>query len=256
MFPALRKVTAPAASDALATWSPRSGRRIVKDHRGADLTEQLDYEARLAAAHEEHLCFERLVADVAGALADATESAIGPAIDGVLRHIGEGLQLDEAAIWRKTSDSRGFEPLFSWMKRPGTPREIIPSASIPWIASRIDAGGRAAFARISDVQNPSDREWFKRKGTRSLAILPLGADHGALVLGSMTRECEMTAAVLDRLSLLSSVISQALARRAAHEALSAAVEETRSLRERLAGDLQQAPRRELRTVRGSRTIIS
>jgi formate hydrogenlyase transcriptional activator len=254
MFAPLRKVTAPAASDTLAAWSPRSGRRIVKDHRGTDLTGHLDYEARLGAAHEEHLGFERLVADIAGDLAAAAGDAVGEAIDGALRRIGEGLHVDEAAIWRKTADSRAFDPLFSWARRPGTPRDVIPSASIPWIASRFDAGRIAAFARTSDVQSPSDREWFTRNGRRSMAVVPFAAN-GALVLGSSTREWEMTPAILNRLRLLASVISQAMARRTAADALSAAVEEVRTLRARLAGD-PPAPRRDLRAIKSSRVIVA
>jgi formate hydrogenlyase transcriptional activator len=255
MLAALRKVTAPAASDGLAAWSPRSGRRIVKDAGGTDLTEQLDFEARLAADREEHLGFERLVADVAAHLAAVDDDSIGPAITKCLRRIGECLQLDEVSVWRKTPDSKSLDPVLSWMRREDTPREVIASASVPWVAARLDAGKIAAFARISDVQSSCDRDWFRRRGTRSLVAMPLGADQATLVLGTTTRELEMTPPALERLGLVANVISQALARRSACEALAAAVEEVRTLRGRLAND-PSTPRRELRNVRGSRAITA
>ena len=255
MLAALKKATAPAASDGLGSWSPRSGRRIVEDKHGTDLTEQLDYEAQLCAAREEHLGFERLAADLAGELAAVDERAIAPTIEQCLRRIGERLQLDEVSVWRRPPDTRAYDPIFSWRRQPDTPREVVPAASIPWIVGRLDAGKAAAFARITDVPSPADREWFKRRGTRSLAILPLGVDHTTLVLASTTRECEMTPSILERLRLLGNVMSQALARRNAVEALSAAVEEVRSLRGRLTCD-SPAPRRDLRAVKASQAIIA
>ena len=254
MLAALKKATAPAASDGLGSWSPRSGRRIVQDGHGTDLTEQLDYEAQLAAAREEHLGFERLAADLAGELAAVDERAIAPMIEQCLRRIGDRLQLDEVSLWRRPPDARAYDPIFSWLRQPGTPREVVSAASIPWIVGRLDAG-KAAVARITDVPSPADREWFKRRGTRSLAVLPLGIDHTTLVLASTTRECEMTPSILERLRLLGNVMSQALARRNAVEALLAAVEEVRSLRGRLACD-SPAPRRDIRAVKASRAIIA
>ena len=255
MFAALRKVTAPAASDGLSSWSLKSGRRIVKDKQGIDLTEQLDHEAQLAAAREEHLEFERLVADLAGELAAVDERTIGPAINGCLGQIGERLQLDEVTVWRRPPDSTAFDPIFSWQRQRGKPREVVPSASIPWIAGRLDAGKAAAFGRFSDLPSAGDREWFRRCGTRSLAVLPLGVDHTMLVFGSATRECELTSAVMERLRLLGNVVGQGLARRSAADALSAAVEELRALRGRLAGE-QPPSRRDVRTVRSSRLIVA
>jgi formate hydrogenlyase transcriptional activator len=75
------------------------------------------------------------------------------------------------------------------------------------------------------------------------------------LLESMTRLYEMTPVVREPLRLLGSVVSQAVARRDAHDALRSALDEIRTLRDRLDTE-KNASRRETSAIRSSRVIVS
>ena len=96
-----------------------------------DITERLNLEARLAAATNAHLGFQRLVADVAARFGAVDPDAVDDAIVDGLRQIGEALQLDGAVLWRWRSDEPNASPLQHWVQ----PRARLPGRS-RWRRSR------------------------------------------------------------------------------------------------------------------------
>ncbi len=215
-----------------------------------DITERLNLEARLAAATNAHLGFQRLVADVAAPVRRRRSGCVDDAIVDGLRQIGEALQLDCAVLWRWGSDGTNASPLLHWVQPSSLPPEPFPIASIPFVVASLKAGESCCFATVDDLPDP-DRDAFRRHGFRSGAVVPLtptgDGERGlsALALGSMTREQEWPPAIIERLRLVAGVMSQAFARRASHHALQKALDEIRRLRDRLSlGERRTSPRGE------------
>ena len=222
-----------------------------------DVTEKVDLEARLAAASNTHLGFQRLVADVAIRLATIDSEAVDDAIVDGLRQIGDALHLDTATMWRwRLDDTTGRSLQQQGPLALGAP---FPIASIPLVAAQLKIGKSRCFSTLADLPEP-DRETFRHHGFRSGVIVPLTMTPGepvlsALYLGSMAQEAAVSPALIERLRLIASVTSQALARRASHGALQQALEANRQLKDHAAVENAEL-RREVRVLRTSRPIVS
>ncbi len=226
-----------------------------------DITERLNLEARLAAATNAHLGFQRLFADVAvrfGAVdpdARRRRDRRRPSSNrrGAAARLGACCG---AGIQTRTDAS----PLLHWVQPSSLPPGPLPTASIPFVVARLKAGESCCFATVDDLPD-SDRDAFRRHGFRSGAVVPLAptgdGERGlsALALGSMTREQEWPPAIIERLRLVAGVMSQAFARRASHHALQKALDEIRRLRDRLSLENVEL-RREVKVLRTSRPIVS
>jgi formate hydrogenlyase transcriptional activator len=225
-----------------------------------DVTERLNLEARLAAATNESLGFQRLVGDIAARFGTIEADTVDESIVDSLHQIGEALQLDLAMLWRKSSGEAIVVPTHVWA-RPASPPppESLPVASIPFIMSRLAAHEAYWFSRTDDVPDTVDRDTFQRLGLRSAAIVPLAStEEGvltALALSSTMREQDWAPAILERLRLVAGVLSQAFARRASFVALQRALVEIRQLRDRLAAENVEL-RREVKVVKTSHAMVS
>ena len=226
-----------------------------------DITERLNLEARLAAATNAHLGFQRLVADVAARFGAIEPDAVDDAIVDSLRQIGQALQLDWAMLWQRNPGESVAVPTHQWIQAscPGPP-EPLQIASLPSVVASVEAGAVCTFATLDDLDDPIDRESLHQRGVRSAAVIPfVSAAHAdgavrALALGSTTREQEWAPAIIERLRLVAGVVSQAFSRRAGHLALQNALE-IRRLRDRLASDNVEL-RRDVKILKTSRAIVS
>jgi len=205
-----------------------------------DVTERLNLEARLIAATNEHLGFQRLVADIAARFANVEEDALDDLIVDSLREIVEALQLDRTILWRWEIGAALVIPIYYWVRPPNpSPPPPFAVASIPFVMSKLQAGEAVWFTRVEDLPDPVDREAFRQRGARSSAVVPValnGAREGSLgglAFSSTSMEHEWVPAVLERLRLVAGVISQALARKAGEAALQKALDEIHLLRDRL-----------------------
>src|SRR5262245_353091 len=83
-----------------------------------DITERLNLEARLAAATNANLGFQRLVADVAAGFVSIDQEKVDGAIVDTLRQIGEALQLDRATLWQRGRGDSLASPTHHWKNPP------------------------------------------------------------------------------------------------------------------------------------------
>ena len=226
----------------------------------ADLTDLVDMKARLRAATDAHLGFQRLVADIALRFAGAEGTALDDLISKSLRQIAETLQLDRAVLWRRNAGEPVAVATHYWTTHHDrTQPSGLPLASIPHVVAQLEAGTCVCFARLDDIPDPVDRETFEARGARSVAIVPLSTLGEpdvlqALAFDSTAVEQEWAPAIMERLRLVAGVISQALARRTSEVSLSVAVSEIHRLRDRLAEQPSDL-RRESRTSKSSRLIV-
>jgi formate hydrogenlyase transcriptional activator len=227
----------------------------------ADITARLNLEARLAAARNAHLGFQRLVTDVAARFVAVDPDAFDGTVVDSLREIGEALQLDWVILWRRHSREPVADPTHYWIN-PSCPSrpEALAIASIPSVIASVEAGEAYCVTSVDGLPDPREREVLRRHGVQSGAVVPLARRAegegvlSALALGSMTRQQEW-APIVERLRLAAGVISQAFARQASHLALQKAQEEIRRLRDRLASENVEL-RREVKVLRMSRPIVS
>jgi formate hydrogenlyase transcriptional activator len=235
------------------------GRHVIASI--VDITERLNLEARLAAATNAHLGFQRLVADVAARFSGLDADKVDEAVVDSLRQIAEALQLDCAILWRWNAGEEAAIPTHQWVQPScSTALEPVAVESIPSIMAGLEAGKACSFRSLDDLPDAADRELFASYGLRSAVVVPVASTGeegvlGALILGSVTREQEWTAAIIERLRLVTSVVSQAFAQRDSHLALQKAMTEIQRLRDRLASENVEL-RREVRVLKTSRPIVT
>ena len=225
----------------------------------ADITERLNLEGRLSSATHQNLAFQRLVAETAARFATVKPDAVDATIAETLREIAEALDLDRAILWRHAPGEATGVATHYWMAdaQPSPPPPYL-ATSIPWMFSRIVAGEAFCFTRAEEIPDPVDRETLRRTGPRSAAVFPLARNGDGAVrslsFSSTTREQEWVPAIVERLRLVTGVISQALARKSSQDALDRALAELQQIRSHADEDIE--PRHEIKVLRGSRLIVS
>ena len=139
-----------------------------------DITERLDLEARLAAATNAHLGFQRLIADVAVRLGAVDPDSVDDVVVDCLRQIGEVLQFDGVALWRWKAGDAVAIPTHHWVQAScPSPHDAVPLAPIPFVIARLKEGEGSCFATVDELPDPAVREMFRRHGLRSGAVIPL-----------------------------------------------------------------------------------
>jgi formate hydrogenlyase transcriptional activator len=227
-----------------------------------DVTERVNLEARLAAATNAHLGFQRLVADVAARFAVIDPDAVDEVMVDALRQITQSLQLDCGVVWRRNAGELLAAPTHYWVERPFTfAPDPLSTKAIPSVVASLAAGKMRCFSSLQDLPDVAEREVFRERGLQSAAIVPVAPPPGeedtlvALSFGSLRREQEWAPAIVERLRLVAGVIGQAFAHQASHRALRTALEEIRQLRDRLTSETVEL-RREVKVLRTSRPIVS
>jgi formate hydrogenlyase transcriptional activator len=157
--------------------------------------------------------------------------------EGLDDAIGEGLS--------RMAKTLSIDRVFLWQQELG---------SIPFVASKLEAGEAISFTRVDEVPGAINRAALLRYGLRSAAIVPVPipaapAKPYALALGSEV-EIEWAPALLVQLRLLSGVFGQALARASTSKALQRVLGELRQLRE------ERVEHRTVKTLGTSRCIVS
>ena len=200
-----------------------------------DVTERLNLGARLVAVTSARFGVQRLIADVAQRFVNIEPGAVDDAIVDSLRQIGEVLQLDLVVLWQWGAEEPAGIASHFWTHPPlPSAPEPLPLASVPFIASRLQAGEAFWFTRIDEVPDSVDRDRLRRIGLRSAVVVPVAGfpeARGALAFGSTTSEHEWAPAIIEHLRLVSGAFGQALARKASQAALQCALDELHRLRD-------------------------
>jgi formate hydrogenlyase transcriptional activator len=218
-----------------------------------------DIEAPVAPGTRGFAHVQHLISEIVIRFGAVEPAALDETIVDSLRQIGEALQLDRAILWRRNPE----EPTAAvathfWVSDPQLPPDPGPLTS-PYVVSRLRAGQACCFTRPDDLPEPKDRETFQRHGIRSCAVFPLtfsgqeDNDISALAFASMTREQVWPPELTERLRLVAGVIGQAIVRARGHRALQNALDEIKSLRDRLSAENVEL-RREVRVLRTSSVV--
>jgi PAS domain S-box-containing protein len=220
------------------TVAVHEGRRVVVASV-IDVTERLEHERKLRAVTAERLEIERLVSGLAARFVNIPPERVDEAIVDSQRRIVEALGLDRSALWQFTENDADLVLTHVWVRPecPPPPAEVSTRELFPWLLSKVRAGEAIWNATVDDVPDPVDRENLRRLDTRSDAIIPLTADGrviGAASFGAMRAERSWSPEIRERLTLIATVFSHALARRQSHQRLHRALTQVEELRQRLA----------------------
>jgi transcriptional regulator with GAF, ATPase, and Fis domain len=201
---------------------------------------------------------ERLIADLASGFVSIEPEVIDDTVADGLRQVAEALGFDQAVLWQKTADATKATASHCWIDAPEPSTPELPTASIPFIESKVKTGVAISFTRLDDLPD-IEREAFRRQGLRSAAIVPVPLKSsgvwGALAFGSTNTEVVWTPALIEQLRLVAGVFGQALARKTSLEELKCALDELHRLRQRVAEtSVQVRPR--VTVLRASHTIES
>jgi formate hydrogenlyase transcriptional activator len=198
-----------------------------------DVTERVRREALQEEADAAQLRLQRLVANLAARLLTVDDAALDDAIVDCLRQVAEALSLDQAILWQKPLE-HALPPPYAWSRPPQSPSAVLEMSSLLLIAAKLDPGDTACFTRLEDL--PGAGEILRRQGMRSVAVIPVettGGDvlaRGALAFSSKAIDQEWHPLAIEQLRVVSGILGQALARKAAAMPPHA-LEETRRTRE-------------------------
>lgn len=159
---------------------------------------------------DSHTDVDGLIVDLAAEFALAQCDAMNGLIAYGLRRTAEVFKVDRASLWQQ---------------------EL---ASIPFIASKLEARELYSYTQIEQVPDPGARATLLGHGLRSASFVPVAAAPPAgvcaLVLGSDS-ETAQDPLLHRKMRLLSGVFAQALARASTLTALEGALSELRELRD-------------------------
>jgi signal transduction histidine kinase len=206
----------------------------------------------------ERLRFETLLGDLSATFVNAPDDQIDAQVEDALRKIGAFLRVDRGSLGEYVQDRRGILVTHSYAE-PGIPLHpsIILDDELPWYAERIRQGEVLRFARLPDDlprEAVKEREFIAGVGLKSNLTIPLkvcGSILGVIGFGSLRAYRDWPDDLVPRLRLLGEMLSSALARKRAEEALRAKEQRLRKARDDLrdlAGKLLQAQEEERRRI--------
>lgn len=195
----------------------------------------------LAFPIQERLQFETFLAELSSTFINVPADCVDSEIESALRQIVEFLGIDRSGFGEITADGTQIEITHSY-ELPGIPPSprCIVDEQLPWYAQKIWQGDAVYLTHLPDELPPEathEREYCLQTGIKSLLTIPLkvmGSVVGGLGFSSFRSNRLWPDELVDRLRLVGGIFTNALARKRADEALKAAEEQSRALRNELA----------------------
>jgi PAS domain S-box-containing protein len=189
-----------------------------------DISERKEFEKSLVWRLE----FESLLSDLSRTFISLPEEEIGTNIEQAMARIGAFLQLDRITLFELSRDRTVFLAAYTW-NGPGVgqaPRSVT-SSDLPWWSHRVLAGHMSLISQLNDLpeEASAEKEYFRQSGIRCAASIPLnvaGEITGAITFLTGKRQVTWTADLVRQLRVIGDIFSNALKRKRAMEALSAA----------------------------------
>ena len=162
---------------------------------------------------------------------------IDDAVVATLGRLGQALQMDAAAVWRKDPSSGAPVALtHEWIKPSlADSLDMVRMAAVPWVTTCLDSGRAAWFSSFDELPNAGDRTACRQAGATSAAIFPvqLGSDStsGAMAFATAGRPHPWLPTMLERIHVVAAIVGQALRLREVRSEHEHALNEIRRLSE-------------------------
>ena len=183
---------------------------------------------------EEHLAFERLLADLSARFADALGDQLEEEIEGALKQLLTFLDFDRSNFGEFIPD--GWANILCSVAAEGVER--YPPGPVPkfaaWYLSRLRTEKIVRVRSIDDLPRGAseEAEYFRQSGIRSSVGIPLhvgGRIVGFINFSAFRSTREWPDDLIARLKIVGEVIAQALVRKRSEAALQASEERWRSI---------------------------
>lgn len=172
---------------------------------------------------ERRVAIEAIISRCSQRLSACLASEVDSEIEAGLNLLLESEELDRVSWFVMDEAMTTSKHIFSAHQTSAVSKPAFyGSSELPWITARLQ-GDRAVFLDRIDALPPeahTDRMYLENKGTRSIAFIPWNPPkaRSILVLACLTEQREWPQLLTNRLPILASVFSNALARKYAEEA--------------------------------------
>ncbi len=208
---------------------------------------------------EEPIRFESLLADLSARFVGIPAESLDEEIVEALRRICETLGFEQGSLGQPNQQGK---PRFThFWSLPGSAFQvdISPSEVFPWGVQQILSGRTVQFTSVDELPAEAavDKENICRVGLKSNLSLPLlvgGRPMGVLSFGTFKTERGWPEDLVNRLKLLAEVFANALARRAAEEALRTALAAVEAMKVRLEAE-NISLRQDLQLLKGHPKLL-
>jgi PAS domain S-box-containing protein len=169
--------------------------------------------------------FERILADLSTTFIHLPEEQIGANIEKSLGRIAEYLKVERISIFQYSGGPEEWRVAFSWHNGRGQPAPppVLHAATVPRLAKLLQDGETVLIEDPESLpgEASAEKEYFRKVGAASIAILPLKAGDelfGAISFATANRHIVWTEELVGQLKLLAEILSNALMRKRAQEA--------------------------------------
>jgi len=205
------------------------------------ITECVQTETDLKTRHEERIRFERLLAELSASFVNIPTENIDQNVENVLRQIGKTLGLERTDVAQMNSDSGQLQFTQSWTAEGVVSiTGMTTNENFPLLTQLITSRDEhILFTAPDDLPGESfkDSEGLKKVGVKSGLIIPYFSDGTfvcAVCFGTHSAfHLDWSEELIQRLSLMGEVISNALLRKEVDIKLRNAFNEIQELKEQL-----------------------
>jgi PAS domain S-box-containing protein len=170
------------------------------------------------------MTFEKMLSKLSATLINLPEGQVEAIIKSSLGGIADFLELNRISLFDYSPEDKEFRMTISWR---GAGIESPPAAlGVDRLPLRRDALARGETVLLSDIESVpeealGEREYLKLLGTVSVATVPLmsgGNVFGGISFVSTTRRVQWTPDLVEQLTLLAEIFSNALTRKRSQDA--------------------------------------
>jgi PAS domain S-box-containing protein len=172
----------------------------------------------------DQMAFEKMLAELSTTFINLPEDRVGATIDRSLGRIARLLKLDRITLFEYSPASAEFVATFSWLSIGARPTPaVIHARDLPWYTQPLLRGETIHVSDPAALPEEAcaEREYFRKMGSISVATVPLKAGDqlfGAMSFATTKSRVDWTEELVDQLTLVGEIFSNALARKRAQEA--------------------------------------
>lgn len=172
---------------------------------------------------KERLAIEDLISNLSATFVNIKASEVDRKIEHGLGVIAKFLDVDRGSLFQFSQNHSNIVLTHSFnaegVKAP--PRELSQDQQ-PWFISQLIQARLFYFSSPTELpeEATAEKAYLKQEGVQSAVILPLmaaGVSHGCIVLSASDAERRWPKKVINQLSIISEVFSNALMRKRAHD---------------------------------------
>lgn len=169
-----------------------------------------------------------LIADLSSRFINLSADLVDPEIEAAQRRVCEAEGLDVSSLWQWRPDNPGMHTLTHYYRPlggPPVPKTMNAQEFFPWCERRVLDGEVVMISSLADfpAEASRDREVFSYYGLKTTLTFPLSAGgepvFGSLNFNDMRKKRLWPEALVQRLQLVAQIFANALARKAADQAL-------------------------------------